>query len=667
MNIKILNCNIYCIHALIQSDGCMAIHNEAYSIFEKSKLLQKLSPIPTFKAFRDKFGDNSHTRRHSLNENDSLPPPVAQVDPHSVDSDMATSGYITSKSNVISSLPVLSLDHCNNSPNTPASLHTALLSHTTGYVPSPILPAPSPDNMILVNSSISPLCVPSLSLTVQQTQPSPTPPNISFNTPSVSDKDAFPFKKPIASPNTRTNTSRTITARQSNCLLNEIRHFVAVPDLLAPLPAGPSFTPTLTNVKTSNLNRTRNQLRRIRRFWSVPPILEPFEDELNTPKSPSPPIVVTKELELPTNKLQTTTERQKSKLKRILKYVEVPTLLESLPIDAEPTVNCDSNLIDTRVQDDCGSLLFELVDSVSKTFDKPQPLLKKHSLNVTNSSVITSFTCNKEIVFPPSPSSVDFSEHVSDTYFDEKERHSSLSDRFSDDGFFSLEDTESISSRTESIDLYAPLVNVLTPASTCAGSVYDDLERDLLMSPLSSQENDDRLDTSTTDWNEEELPSGPSMPSLFQVLTEPQTTMTSNETEVSVEKHEKAWKRPPLYASKATGIQQPDPILLHKIASTTGSSKRSITTRLTVLNVPQRRSNSGANLKLVGSTLKRSSDKHVGVKYVIDHGTLKVSRSNKQIDTSLSTEHRFKTPVLSLKSSSTALTGLKKLLRPSLS
>jgi mediator of RNA polymerase II transcription subunit 14 len=189
-HIRILYRNIYCIDVLIQSDGCVAIRDGAYSIFDKSKALEELTPIQSLKAFLNKFVDKSlaHTRRHSQNEDDNPPSPVTQMEPHSVDSCMSASGYSISKSNINSPLPAMS-DHGNSAlsnalrgtsglhtsnPNTPASPHTSLLSQT-GYVPSPGMPEPSPGNMYPVNSPISSLHAPSPS--PMHPQQSPAPPN----------------------------------------------------------------------------------------------------------------------------------------------------------------------------------------------------------------------------------------------------------------------------------------------------------------------------------------------------------------------------------------------------------------------------------------------------------------------------------------------------------
>ena len=190
-HIRILYRNIYCIDVMIQSDGLIAIRDGAYSLFDKSKALEELTPIQSLKAFLNRFVDKTsqHIRRHSQNEDDNPPSPIAQME--SMDPS-ATSGvgsaYSLSKSNINSPLPAMG-DHNTpgalsnqlrsvhtSNPNTPASPHTSILSQT-GYVPSPPgHPEPSPGNMFPVNSPISSIHAPSPS--PLHPQPSPAgPPN----------------------------------------------------------------------------------------------------------------------------------------------------------------------------------------------------------------------------------------------------------------------------------------------------------------------------------------------------------------------------------------------------------------------------------------------------------------------------------------------------------
>ena len=166
-HLRLLYRSTYCLDIVFQSDGLIAIRDGAYSLFDKGKALEELTPIQGLKAFLSKFVDKSATqmRRHSQTEDDNPPSPISQ-DP--IDSYMFTSMKTASPS-VSDNLNVR--HNLNSNPNTPASPHTSMMSQMH---PSPSMPQGHPDQspatLFGVNSPMNSLHAPSPSFL-----PTPSP------------------------------------------------------------------------------------------------------------------------------------------------------------------------------------------------------------------------------------------------------------------------------------------------------------------------------------------------------------------------------------------------------------------------------------------------------------------------------------------------------------
>ncbi|XP_074593418.1 mediator complex subunit 14 [Brevipalpus obovatus] len=81
-HIRLIYRNTYCVDIILSLDGLVAIRDGAFSLFDKAKVLEELSPIQGLKAFLSKFVDRNATqmRRLSQTEDDNPPSPIAHMD-----------------------------------------------------------------------------------------------------------------------------------------------------------------------------------------------------------------------------------------------------------------------------------------------------------------------------------------------------------------------------------------------------------------------------------------------------------------------------------------------------------------------------------------------------------------------------------------------------------
>ncbi|CAG2161554.1 unnamed protein product [Oppiella nova] len=214
-HIRIIYRNTYCLDVIIYSDNTIAIRDGAFSLFEKTKVMEELTPIQGLKAFLGKFVDKTtQMRRLSQTEDDNPPSPMPQIE--SVES------YLYSTSQMKTSSPSKGVNDGNTSmasnrsiahqmpssaqgsnPHTPTSPHPTSVLSQSGFtsspgafplasppshsmsghgvssssnqvVPSPSMPVPdqSPANIFGVNSPMNPLHAPSPSFL-----PTPSPSN----------------------------------------------------------------------------------------------------------------------------------------------------------------------------------------------------------------------------------------------------------------------------------------------------------------------------------------------------------------------------------------------------------------------------------------------------------------------------------------------------------
>uniref|UniRef100_T1J569 Mediator of RNA polymerase II transcription subunit 14 n=1 Tax=Strigamia maritima TaxID=126957 RepID=T1J569_STRMM len=198
-HIRISFRNLYCLDVHFRAEGLVAIRDGAYSLFDKSKAIEEFTPIPSLKAFLNKFVDDSacQIRRRSQSEDDNPPSPVSAMD--SLDSFM--SGHQKPNSPADRSQEGgLRFHHpvtppSGSNPHTPASPHMGVLSNTyssspaaasfplasppslQGNInPSPSMHhmgTPSPGTLLTANSPSNPLHVPSPGSFLPIASPSP--------------------------------------------------------------------------------------------------------------------------------------------------------------------------------------------------------------------------------------------------------------------------------------------------------------------------------------------------------------------------------------------------------------------------------------------------------------------------------------------------------------
>ncbi len=79
-HVRVIFRNVYCIDIHFRGNSIIAVRDGAYSMFDTSKVVEGLTPIPLFKAFLNLFVDDSvtasHARRRSANEDDNPPSPM---------------------------------------------------------------------------------------------------------------------------------------------------------------------------------------------------------------------------------------------------------------------------------------------------------------------------------------------------------------------------------------------------------------------------------------------------------------------------------------------------------------------------------------------------------------------------------------------------------------
>ena len=156
-HLRLLYRNAFCVDIVLQPDNLVSIRDGAYSLFDKAKVLEDLSPIQGLKAFLSKFVDTNATvmRRLSQIEDDNPPSPVTHFDPmdwllyqsnqnqtsspmtSSIDTNPSSGPANTSAgSNMRNLRQSLTPGSLGSHPNTPASPHTSVLSQSA-YVSSP--------------------------------------------------------------------------------------------------------------------------------------------------------------------------------------------------------------------------------------------------------------------------------------------------------------------------------------------------------------------------------------------------------------------------------------------------------------------------------------------------------------------------------------------------
>ncbi|RWS16530.1 Mediator of RNA polymerase II transcription subunit 14-like protein [Dinothrombium tinctorium] len=198
-HIRLLYRNTYCVDVILQMDDLVAIRDGAYSLFDKGKVLEELTPIQGLKAFLNKFVDRSATqmRRLSQTEDDNPPSPITQFE--SVEAYLFQTGQTktasplniqqSSDSSLLSSVNTsnirplhqqLNPSAMGSNPNTPASPHASMLTQT-GYVASPntVFPLSSPPSHGLptIPQSAQSQITPSPSIQAVA-HPEPSPANI---------------------------------------------------------------------------------------------------------------------------------------------------------------------------------------------------------------------------------------------------------------------------------------------------------------------------------------------------------------------------------------------------------------------------------------------------------------------------------------------------------
>lgn len=186
-HIRISFRNVYCIDIHFRKEGLVAVKDGAYSLFDKSKVIEEFTPTQGLKAFLNMFVDDSgcQVRRRSQSEDDNPPSPVSTIDP--LDSFMSghtkpsSPAQRTQESGLRFHHPLTPPPGSN--PHTPASPHMGVLgpSYTsspgaasfqlasppslqTNINPSPSMlhmGTPSPGTLLTANSPGNPLHVPS--------------------------------------------------------------------------------------------------------------------------------------------------------------------------------------------------------------------------------------------------------------------------------------------------------------------------------------------------------------------------------------------------------------------------------------------------------------------------------------------------------------------------
>ena len=76
-HLRLAYCNLYCLDVRLQSDGQVSVRDGAFSVFDKSKVIEEFCPTQGLKAFLSKYVDETAvSRRRSQSEDDHPPSPV---------------------------------------------------------------------------------------------------------------------------------------------------------------------------------------------------------------------------------------------------------------------------------------------------------------------------------------------------------------------------------------------------------------------------------------------------------------------------------------------------------------------------------------------------------------------------------------------------------------
>lgn len=76
-HLRLAYCNLYCLDIHLQSDGQVSIRDGAFSVFDKSKVIEEFGPTQGLKAFLSKYVDETAlSRRRSQSEDDHPPSPI---------------------------------------------------------------------------------------------------------------------------------------------------------------------------------------------------------------------------------------------------------------------------------------------------------------------------------------------------------------------------------------------------------------------------------------------------------------------------------------------------------------------------------------------------------------------------------------------------------------
>jgi mediator of RNA polymerase II transcription subunit 14 len=93
-HVKILFYGKYCVDVHFRAEGLVSIRDGAYSMFDQTKVLEELQPIPGFKAFLSKYVDEAaFARRTSQTEDDNPPSPLTMDSSDGGKTDMKFSGH----------------------------------------------------------------------------------------------------------------------------------------------------------------------------------------------------------------------------------------------------------------------------------------------------------------------------------------------------------------------------------------------------------------------------------------------------------------------------------------------------------------------------------------------------------------------------------------------
>ncbi|XP_076370105.1 mediator complex subunit 14 isoform X1 [Tachypleus tridentatus] len=165
-HIRVVYRNTYCLDIHCKPDGLLSIQDGAFSLFDKTKVVEELMPIQGLRAFLNKFVDeaSSQLRRLSHSEDDNPPSPGSTLD--------SLDPFLSSASQIRPSPPSqrgnqeggatpggLRFHHPMtppSNPHTPASPHTGMLSQSYRTSPNPSFPLASPPSLGSQGQHVSP-------------------------------------------------------------------------------------------------------------------------------------------------------------------------------------------------------------------------------------------------------------------------------------------------------------------------------------------------------------------------------------------------------------------------------------------------------------------------------------------------------------------------------